>query len=115
MGAPVDAAAFHAAYDAVQARLGIAKIEPRSGRHNGPHLLNGWTAYAATSSDPKDRRAVAAWFAKNLRPPNTSTDCGYCGYFNSGCAYGRRLGMEQSSEDHTSALQTLLRISYSLF
>ncbi|WOF44462.1 GMC family oxidoreductase N-terminal domain-containing protein [Sphingopyxis indica] len=96
MGAPVDAAAFHAAYDAVQARLGIAKIEPRSGRHNGPHLLNGWAAYAATSSDPKDRRAVADWFAKNFGPPNTSTACGYCGYCNSGCAYGRRLGMAQT-------------------
>src|SRR3546814_19872688 len=32
IGAPIDAAAFHASYDAVQARLGIALIEPRSGR-----------------------------------------------------------------------------------
>lgn len=96
IGAPVDAAAFHAAYDAVQARLGIAPIEPRSGRHNGPHLLNGWAAYAATSSDPRDGRAVAAWFAKNFGPPNSATACAYCGYCNSGCAYGRRLGMAQT-------------------
>src|SRR3546814_5264022 len=38
IGAPVDAGAFHASYDAVQRKLGIAPIEPRSGRHNGPNL-----------------------------------------------------------------------------
>src|SRR3546814_5083364 len=54
-----DDAAFHQSYDAIQGRLGIAPIEPRSGRHNGPHLLNGWHAYAATSPDPRDQRAVA--------------------------------------------------------
>ncbi len=96
IGAPVDAAAFHASYDAVQAKLGIARIEPRSGRHNGPHLLNGWAAYAAASSDPREQRAVADWFAKNFGPPNTPTACAYCGYCNSGCAYGRRLGVAQT-------------------
>ena len=96
MGAPIDAAAFHASYDAVKARLGIAEIEPRSGRHNGPHLMTGWAAYAAGSPDPKDQRAVSHWFAKNFGPPNTPTACAYCGYCNSGCAYGRRLGMAQT-------------------
>ena len=52
VGAPIDATAFHKSYDAIRDRLGIAPIEPRSGRHNGPHLLNGWRAYAATSTDP---------------------------------------------------------------
>ncbi|MDZ3832925.1 MAG: GMC family oxidoreductase N-terminal domain-containing protein [Sphingopyxis sp.] len=96
IGAPVDAADFHAAYDAVQQRLGIAPIEPRSGRHNGPHLINGWNAYAATSTDPRDQRAVADWFAKNFGPPNTPNACAYCGYCNAGCAYGRRMGMAQT-------------------
>ncbi len=96
MGAPIDAAAFHASYDAVQEKLGIARIEPRSGRHNGPHLLNGWGAYAAASEDPKVQRAVADWFAKNFGPPSTPTACAYCGYCNAGCAYGRRMGMAQT-------------------
>jgi len=96
MGAPIDAAAFHDAYDAVKVRLGIAEIEPRSGRHNGPHLMNGWATYAAGSTNPKDQRAVSHWFAKNFGPPNTATACSYCGYCNSGCAYGRRLGMAQT-------------------
>lgn len=96
IGAPIDADAFHASYDAVQARLGIAPIEPRSGRHNGPHLIEGWHAYAAASNDPKDGRAVADWFAKNFGPPNTPNACAYCGYCNSGCAYGRRMGVAQT-------------------
>jgi len=96
IGAPVDRAAFDASYDAVQAKLGIARIEPRSGRHNGPHLMNGWHAYAATSADPKDARAVADWFDKNFGPPGTPNACAYCGYCNSGCAYGRRMGVAQT-------------------
>ncbi len=96
IGAPVDAAAFHQSYDAIKTRLGIDTIEPRSGRHNGPHLINGWHAYAATSTDPKDSRAVADWFAKNFGPPNTPSACAYCGYCNAGCAYGRRMGMAQT-------------------
>ncbi|WP_033073613.1 FAD-dependent oxidoreductase [Sphingopyxis sp. MWB1] len=96
IGAPVDPAAFHAAYDAVQARLGIAPVEPRSGRHNGPHLMKGWAAYAAASDEPRDRRAVTAWFSKNFGPPGTEAACAYCGYCNSGCAYGRRVGVAQS-------------------
>lgn len=96
IGAPVDRAAFHASYDAVQAKLGIERIEPRSGRHNGPHLMNGWHAYAAGSADPRDARAVADWFDKNFGPPGTANACAYCGYCNSGCAYGRRMGVAQT-------------------
>ncbi len=96
IGAPVDKAAFHASYDAIGARLGIGKAEPRSGRHNGPHLTNGWHAYAATSTDPGEKRAVADWFAKNFGPPNTPNACAYCGYCNAGCPYGRRMGMAQT-------------------
>ncbi|MGQ3101267.1 MAG: GMC family oxidoreductase N-terminal domain-containing protein [Sphingopyxis solisilvae] len=96
IGAPIDAAAFHASYDAVQAKLGIAQIEPRSGRHNGPHLIEGWKAYAAASGKPRDARAVTDWFAKNFGPPNTPNACAYCGYCNSGCPYGRRMGVAQT-------------------
>ncbi|WP_283420243.1 GMC family oxidoreductase [Sphingopyxis sp. Geo48] len=96
IGAPVDKAAFHASYDAIRGRLGIDTAEPRSGRHNGPHLTNGWHAYAATSSDPREKRAVADWFAKNFGPPNTPNACAYCGYCNAGCPYGRRMGMAQT-------------------
>jgi choline dehydrogenase-like flavoprotein len=96
IGAPIDAAAFHASYDAVQAKLGIARIEPRSGRHNGPHLIEGWKAYAAQSGNPRDARAVTDWFAKNFGPPNTPNACAYCGYCNSGCPYGRRMGVAQT-------------------
>ncbi|MBL9068172.1 MAG: GMC family oxidoreductase [Sphingopyxis sp.] len=96
IGAPIDAAVFHASYDAVQAKLGIARIEPRSGRHNGPHLIEGWKAYAAQSGNPRDARAVTDWFAKNFGPPNTPNACAYCGYCNSGCPYGRRMGVAQT-------------------
>ncbi|WP_137871427.1 GMC family oxidoreductase N-terminal domain-containing protein [Sphingopyxis sp. 2PD] len=96
IGAPIDAAAFHASYDAVQAKLGIARIEPRSGRHNGPHLIEGWKAYAAQSGNPRDARAVTDWFTKNFGPPNTPNACAYCGYCNSGCPYGRRMGVAQT-------------------
>lgn len=96
IGAPVDKAAFHATYDAIGTRLGIGKAEPRSGRHNGPHLTNGWHAYAATSTDPGEKRAVADWFVKNFGPPNTPNACAYCGYCNAGCPYGRRMGMAQT-------------------
>jgi choline dehydrogenase-like flavoprotein len=96
IGAPIDAAAFHDSYDAVKDMLGIARIEPRSGRHNGPHLINGWHAYADTSDNPMDKRAITDWFDKNFGPPNTPTACAYCGYCNSGCAYGRRMGVAQT-------------------
>ncbi len=96
IGAPIDAAAFHASYDAVQAKLGIAPIEPRSGRHNGPHLIEGWRSYAAASGNPRDVRAITDWFAKNFGPPHTPNACAYCGYCNSGCAYGRRMGIAQT-------------------
>ncbi|WP_447931436.1 GMC family oxidoreductase N-terminal domain-containing protein [Sphingopyxis fribergensis] len=96
IGAPIDAAAFHDSYDAVKDMLGIARIEPRSGRHNGPHLINGWHAYADASDNPMDKRAITDWFDKNFGPPNTPTACAYCGYCNSGCAYGRRMGVAQT-------------------
>jgi choline dehydrogenase-like flavoprotein len=96
IGAPVDGAALEHAYDAVQARLGIATIEERSGIRNGNHLIDGWNAYAASSSDPMIRASVPSWFEKNFGPPNTPQACAYCGYCNAGCPYARKLGTAQS-------------------
>ena len=96
IGATLDRNAFFASYDAVEARLGVEPIDPKSGRNNGPHLLNGWAAYAAASSDPMDTRAVAAWFRKNWGPRSVGAACVYCGYCNTGCPYGRKHAMAQS-------------------
>lgn len=96
LGAPVDAARFAAAYDAVEARLQVDAIEHRAGRHNGPHLQRGWQAHAAGSADPLDRQAVDPWFRKNFGPPGTAQACAYCGYCNTGCPYGRKQGMAQT-------------------
>ncbi len=96
LGAPINKAELTAAYDAVQQRLGIRKIEPRSGRRNGPHLLEGWRKYAASSNDPKVKASASGWFNKNYGPPGTPEACAYCGYCNTGCPYGRKLGTGQS-------------------
>ncbi len=96
IGAPIDRARFAECYDAVQSALGIGEIEHRSGRNNGPHLIEGWNAFAATASEPWVRHAKPGWFAKNYGPPNTDTACVYCGYCNTGCPYGRKAGMAQT-------------------
>ncbi len=96
LGAPVDTARFEAAYHAVETRLGIEQIDPKSGRNNGTHLLDGWAAHAAASGDPMDTAAPAVWFRKNYGPRGIHADCAYCGYCNTGCPYGRKQGMAQS-------------------
>lgn len=96
LGAPVDATRFEAAYRAVETRLGIEPIDPKSGRNNGTHLLNGWAAHAAASGNPMDLAAPAHWFSKNYGPRAIQADCAYCGYCNTGCPYGRKQGMAQS-------------------
>ena len=96
IGAPVDKAAFNRSYDAVEAHLQVERIDPRSGRNNGTHLLNGWRSYAATSGDPTDHAAPATWFTKNYGPKAAGAECSYCGYCNTGCPYGRKHGMAQS-------------------
>lgn len=96
LGAPVDTARFEAAYRAVETRLGIEPIDPKSGRHNGTHLLSGWAAHTAASADPMDAASPALWFSKNYGPRSLKADCAYCGYCNTGCPYGRKQGMAQS-------------------
>jgi choline dehydrogenase-like flavoprotein len=96
MGAGLDEARFGQAYDAVQDYLGIRQIEPRSSRSNGPHLLGGWSQFAAAHDQRWARRAPAGWFSKNFGPAGSATPCCYCGYCNTGCPYGRKLGMAQT-------------------
>ena len=80
----------------MQERLGIAELEHRSGRRNGTHLINGWAKYVARSSDLKEKASVPGWFNKNFGPPKTDAACAYCGYCNTGCPYGRKLGTAQT-------------------
>lgn len=96
LGAPLDEARFQQSYDAVEQFLGIGEIEHRSSRTNGPHLMRGWAAHAAQSTDEREQRAKSGWFAKNYGPPNTDKACAYCGYCNTGCPYARKNGMAQS-------------------
>lgn len=96
LGAPVDRTRFDAAYRAVETRLGIEQIDPKAGRNNGTHLLNGWAAHIAASHDPLDAASPARWFSKNYGPRSVHADCAYCGYCNTGCPYGRKQGMAQS-------------------
>lgn len=96
MGAGIDEARFAQAYDAVQDYLHVRQIEPRSSRSNGPHLLRSWARFAEAHAEPWAQRAPAGWFHKNFGPAGSATPCAYCGYCNTGCPYGRKLGMAQT-------------------
>lgn len=96
LGAPVDAAGLDRSYRAVEAALGVVPAAPLSGRRNGPHLLTGWQNYAAATGDPHDLAAPARWFRKNWGGEDALSKCVYCGYCNTGCAYGRKNAMPQS-------------------
>jgi choline dehydrogenase-like flavoprotein len=96
IGATIDKARFDAAYDAVEQYLEIERIDPKSARNNGAHLLAGWYAYANETDDPVNDASPALWFRKNYGPRRIGADCAYCGYCNTGCPYGRKHGMAQS-------------------
>lgn len=96
IGAALNRSALDSAFASVEMRLGIAEIEHRSGRRNGPHLLNGFAAWQANGAPPAAQNAVAGWFQKNYGPPGTDSACAYCGFCNTGCPYGRKHGMVQS-------------------
>jgi len=96
MGARLDRARLTACFDAVQDYLRIRPIEEVSSRSNGPHLLRGWAAFARDHGEAWARNARSGWFSKNFGPAGTPEACAYCGYCNTGCPYGRRLGMGQS-------------------
>ncbi|GGE16129.1 hypothetical protein GCM10011529_23200 [Polymorphobacter glacialis] len=96
LGAPIDETRFMASYVAAETALGVERIEQRSGRNNGTHLLAGWHAHAAITGDPVDAAAPAGWFNKNFGPQSAGAACAYCGYCNTGCPYGRKTGTAQS-------------------
>jgi choline dehydrogenase-like flavoprotein len=96
IGAPLDEARFTACYDAISVDLGLGEAEPRSGKTNGTHLTRGWNAFVQNSDDPWFTAAKSGWFTKNFGPPGTTSACAYCGYCNTGCSYGRKMGMAQT-------------------
>jgi choline dehydrogenase-like flavoprotein len=96
IGARLDWGALDTAYASVEARLQIREIDHRSGRRNGPHLLNGFAAWKTNGAPPEAQQAVAGWFRKNYGPPGGAHECSYCGYCNTGCNYGRKQGIVQS-------------------
>jgi choline dehydrogenase-like flavoprotein len=103
LGAPVDAARLAASYAAVEGKMGVLRVGPTEGRSNGTHLLDGWAAFAATSGNPAYQNAPARWFRKNWGDPARDEGCVYCGYCNTGCAYGRRRGSAQTFLRHACA------------
>lgn len=96
LGADVDPAALEAAYERVEAVLGVHEIDRRLGRNNGTRLLAGWDAYKSGSSEPLDQRAIAGWFRKNWGSKTEPNACISCGYCNTGCPYGRKRAMPES-------------------
>ncbi|RJF85965.1 GMC family oxidoreductase N-terminal domain-containing protein [Sphingomonas cavernae] len=94
LGAPINEARLDASYQAVEKALKVSPAAPLSGRNNGPHLMKGWAAYAEATGLERDRIAPADWFRKNWGDPGNA--CVYCGYCNTGCAYGRKNAMPQS-------------------
>jgi choline dehydrogenase-like flavoprotein len=96
LGAPIDEAALNRAYQKVENRLDVVRIDPRTGRNNGPHLLDGWREYLKTSTDPHDADAPHNWFRKNYGVQTDTTACVFCGYCNTGCPYGRKRAMPQT-------------------
>lgn len=97
LGAPISRERLDQSYEAVEAALHVIEAERVTGRNNGPHLLKGWTRYANESSNAQDKQAPARWFRKNWGAPDAGPRaCNYCGYCNTGCAYGRKDAMPQS-------------------
>ncbi|MEO1045391.1 MAG: GMC family oxidoreductase N-terminal domain-containing protein [Pseudomonadota bacterium] len=90
LGAPVSEADLTTSYARIENRLDIAPIVERLGRNNGNHLIRGWNAFKATSTDPLDANAPLAWFSKNWGAYATDRACVSAGYCNTGCPYGRK-------------------------
>lgn len=94
LGAPINEVRLNSAYVAVESALKATDAADLSGRNNGPHLLRGWSAYAQATGLERDRIAPAQKFRKNWGDPGN--DCAYCGYCNTGCAYGRKNAMPET-------------------
>ncbi|MEP3227217.1 MAG: GMC family oxidoreductase [Parasphingorhabdus sp.] len=102
LGAPIPETELNASYEVVETALDVSEISTISGRHNGPHLIDGWNKYAAQSNDPMDKQAISAWFQKNYGPKTPDSECVYCGYCNTGCPYGRKKAMPESFLSHAT-------------
>jgi choline dehydrogenase-like flavoprotein len=82
LGAHIDRDELSAAYQRVEAALGVEQISKDVGGRNGEVFLDGW--HALVSMGLGDRSWPAKRFRKNF------DECVACGYCNWGCAYGRR-------------------------
>ncbi len=96
LGAGLDRAMLRTAFDKVGEHLKINQLRDFQGRHNGPHLLEGWRKLCEASGNAHDAAAPARWFRKNFGPDDVNGGCAYCGYCNTGCPYGRHHAMPQS-------------------
>jgi choline dehydrogenase-like flavoprotein len=96
LGAGLDRAKLRAAFDKVGDLLKISLVRDFQGRHNGPHLLEGWRKLYQQSGNAHDAAAPAKWFRKNFGPDDINGGCAFCGYCNTGCPYGRHHAMPQS-------------------
>ena len=97
MGAGLDENRMTQSYEAVEAQTGFirpaGRVSAIEGRKNGNHLIDSWNAYKADhANDSKVAAADAKWFFKSWGQPGSGHECVYCGYCNTGCAYGRRMG-----------------------
>lgn len=97
MGSKIDKSRLTKSYDAVEKQTGferpLGRVGAEEGRKNGNHLIDAWNAYkAAHPGDAKVAKANAKWFFKSWGQPGSGHECVYCGYCNTGCAYGRRMG-----------------------
>lgn len=117
-GAPVDAARLHAAYDAVERRIGIARphptVGPVEGAANGTHLLDAWRAFAGPGAPAWARAAPARWFYKSWGTEASGRPCVFCGYCNTGCPYGRRRGAVEAFLKPVAAGANALGVAHPL-
>jgi choline dehydrogenase-like flavoprotein len=82
LGAPIDPAALAESYDAVEKRLGVARIPAGLDHGNGRLLLDGWDALEGRGAVPQG--LPRGWFRKNF------DDCEGAGLCNWGCPYDRK-------------------------
>ena len=82
LGAAIDPAALADSYDAVEAAIGVARIDPAIDHGNGRVLLDGWRALCDRGLG--DPAAPATWFRKNFNA------CGGAGLCNWGCPHDRK-------------------------
>lgn len=116
MGAAIDRNRMTQSYEAVEAQIGFIRPDGRvsaiEGHKNGNHFIDGWNGYkAAHPGNTKVAHANAKWFFKSWGQAGSGHECVYCGYCNTGCAYGRRMGsIEAFLRPATQRVDTPVRI-----